>query len=76
MKNRPSVRITGASTLRLSSGWIRKRSKAAPTTIDPITTSTIASHIGRPCSIASTYTTNVENIAISPCAKLRWPVVL
>ena len=76
MKNSPSVRITGASTLRLSSGWIRKRSNAAPTIIAASTTIPMATQTLSPCSTASTKTTNVVNIAISPWAKLRWPVVL
>ena len=71
MKNSPSVRITGASTLRLSRGWMRKRSNAAPTIIAVITTSPIASHTFMPCSMASTNTTNVVNMAISPWAKFR-----
>ena len=36
----------------------------------------MANHTFNPCSITSTNTRNVVNIAISPWAKLRCPVVL
>jgi hypothetical protein len=76
MKNRPSVRMTGPRTLRFSSGRMRPRWIAAPASIINPTMASSESQTFHRCSTVSTKMRKVENIAISPCAKFRWPVVL
>ena len=71
--NRPSVTITRLSGLPPSTGRISTRSTTMPAAKANASAPTTASPSGTPAS-ASAQATNVENIAISPCAKLTTPV--
>jgi hypothetical protein len=71
--NRPSVTITRDSGLPPSTGLISTRSTSIPPTKDTAKAPGSASHSGTP-PCASPQATNVENIAISPWAKLTTPV--
>ena len=57
-----------------STGRITTRSISAPPTNESTIDSRIASHTGTPLSV-NYHVRYVENSAISPCAKLRMPVV-
>ena len=75
--------MTGARALLCSTGRISSRSTPAPKMNDSTTAMAMATHTGRPRTAWATPVPtvrakmmNVENIAISPWAKFRCPVVL
>ncbi len=71
--NSPMVTITMASGFSLPTGRMMVTSMIAPPTTETAMAPRMASTIGRPAS-CSCQATKVENMAISPWAKLRMEV--
>ena len=74
-RNNPIVTMTITSGDDRSTGRITTRSMSAPPMNDRTTDSRIASQTGTPLSV-NHHVRYVLTSAISPCAKLRIPVVL